>query len=107
MEKFRINSMGICENPETAQSFETSHEVIKILVATKFGLWTSGFDYEDKISGLGYSRYPCFSENVYRTKRGAIIRQIDLLLTMKIERKLVTELKDYRNTVYFEQLKLF
>lgn len=109
MGNFKINHMGICENPETVGVFEDSKEIIRILVAEYRNKWSIGFAYTDKVTNLGYSKFPSFNGCcLYETKRDATIAQINEILQIgTLSRQIRLQLKDGRNTVMFEQLQLF
>lgn len=109
MVNFTINKMGICENPKTVGVFEDSKEIIRILVAEYRNKWTVGFAYTDKVTSLGYSKFPSFNGcRFYETKRDATIAQINEILEIgTLSRQMSLQLKDGRNTVMFEQLQLF
>ena len=118
MRTFTINEAGVCVNPEIDFDIKNIYENFDgefyITVAEQGGKWATAYkcEYRNKYSSLtGNSCLPCFDtkyRRCFNTRKEAILKQIENMLTWHdLPKPIQNALKNYRNSLIFEQLKLF
>ena len=111
MKQYILNENQVCMQPEV--DFQIGEARTKayfaITVAERDGKWTTGYEYEYSHQGGGAK--PAFDTKYRRffdTRKEAVLTQIEDCLTWwHLEKSVRTALKDYRNSLKFEQLQLF
>ncbi len=114
---YKINEWHVATAPKTFHTWEGGGDSITFLTAQRGDEWAASYKYDIARSGTGASgggSLPSFSKDFnnkqFPSEKEAVLHQLELLFTNPYwghSKMFWAAMRDYRDTLIYEQLSLF